>query len=519
MTKKDKNKENAAIMLLQNNQSWESIHACIQLDVFSHIDWSKKSSLIVKLADKVQERSNQDRNAAALFWGTLRSQNVPADLMIGKTPLWMQFLFGNCVHVFKAMMEKNDVLSQDLNVLTTSHAFKLCVLQDDQWSVLSQISSPSFAPIKHWAEEYRKNNLWMLSTSSKQLYNARPDFADNGIPSEEIKRWALSWIQQPRSSAKRVHISSLLFQENNGVRWANQLNPAERKDVVEALTVETWKELSVISNKSKSNWLDDTECDVSFSALKTAFSAWSSVERSEYTRTHEKEDVQSFMRAYLKRMAQHWLKNHSEHQQEVFKNFLSLWDGVPIQPEEVQILNDFMKENSQLGAPWNWPQTNPSHMVLAVGAFIASATDEEIQYHSRDLCNFTLHALQHTTHNEKVSGVLTEMMFEGLKQRDAESVVRPHLAQILWMSTFMSQPRALLRRCIRWNGMKKAQEHRANLKLFYPPVYEDLISECFKKMQLCKLKPDERAVVEKTCLEYNMIGVVKDPTVKTVRKM
>lgn len=517
MIKKDANKQNAAITLLQNNRSWESIHACIELDVFSHIDWSKKSSLIVKLADKVQERCSQDRKAAALFWEALRSNNVSADLMVEKVPLWMQFLFGNCVHVFKAMVEKNDVPSQDLNILTNSNAFKMCVLQDNEWGILSQISSSSFAPIKQWAEEYRKNNLWMLSTSSKQLYKARPDFAENGLSSEEIKRWALSWVKQPRSSGPRVHISGLLFQENNSVRLADQLTPSERKEVVEGLTVETWKELSVISNMSDSNWLTDTECDVSFSALKTAFCAWKNSVRVQST--HEKEHVQSFMRPYLKRMAKHWLKNNSEHQQEVFEHFLSLWDGVPIQLEEVRIVGDFMRNNSQLNTPWTWPQSNPSHMVLAVGAFLASATDGEIEHHSRDLCNFTLQALQNMSHNEKVSGVLTQMMFEALKKREADSAVRPHLAQILWMSTFMSPPRALLQRCSRWNGLKKAEEYRANLKVFYPPVYEDLMSACFEKMQLGKLKPEERALVEKTCLEYNMSEIVKSPTVKSARKM
>lgn len=516
MIKKDTIKQNAAITLLQNNRSWESIHACIELDVFSHIDWSQKASLIVKLADKVQERSRQDRKAAALFWEALRNNNVPANLMVEKVPLWMQFLFGNCVHVFKAMVEKNDIASQDLNLLTNSQAFKLCVLQDNEWGVLSQISSSSFAPIKQWAEEHRKNNLWMLSTSPKQLYKARPDFAENGIPSEEIKRWALSWIKQPRSSGPRVHISSLLFQKNT-VRLADQLTPSERKDVVENLTVETWKELSVIPNMSTSNWLDDTECNISFEALKTAFGAWKSISRIQYT--PEKESVQSFMRLYLKRAAKHWLKNNSENQQEVFENFLSLWDGVTIQREEVMIIGEFMRNNSQLSTPWTWPQSNPSHMVLAVGAFLDSATDEQIEHHSRELCDFTLQALKNTNHNEKVSAVLTQMMFEALKKRDADSAVRPHLAQILWMSTFMSQPRALLQRCSRWNGLRKAEEHRANLKVFYPPVHEDLISVCFEKMQLGKLKPEERALVEKTCLEYNMSNIIKPLTVKSARKM
>lgn len=517
MTKKDPSKENAALTLLQNNRSWESIHACIELGVFSYIDWSKKAPLIVKLADKVQERSKQDRKAATLFWDALRHNNVPANLMVEKVPLWMQFLFGDCVHVFKAMVEKNDITSQDLSVLTNSQAFKMCVLQDKEWGVLAQISSSSFAPIKQWAEEHRANNLWMLSTSSQQLYKSRPDFAENGIPSEEIQRWALSWIKQPRSSGARVHISNLLFQENHRVRLADQLTPSERKEVVESLTVETWKELSLIPNMSASTWLDDTECNLSFEALKTAFSAWKSLARVHYMQ--EKECIQSFMRPYLKRMAKHWLKNNSEHQQEVFENFLSLWDGVTIQLDEVRILGEFMQNNSQLSRPWTWPHSNPSHIVLAVGAFLTSATDEEIQNHSRELCNFTLQALKNTSHNERVSAVLTQMMFEALKKRDAESLARPHLAQILWMSTFMSQPRALLQRCSRWNGLKKAEEHRANLKVFYPPVYEDLMGACFEKMQLGKLKPEERSLVERTCLEYNMSDIVKSPTIKSARKM
>lgn len=516
MIKKDTSKENAALTLLQNNRSWESIHACIELGVFSYIDWSKKAPLIVKLADKVQERSKQDRKAATLFWDALRNNNVSADLMVEKVPLWMQLLFGDCVHVFKAMVENNDVPSQDLSVLTNSQAFKLCVLQDKEWGILAQISSSSFAPIKHWAEEHRANNLWMLSTSSQQLYKSRPDFAENGIPSEEIKRWALSWIKQPRSSGTRVHISNLLFQENNGVRLADKLTPSERKEVVESLTVETWKELSVIPKMSQSNWLQEAECNVSFTALKTAFYAWKNIAHQS---PYEKEYAQSFLRPYLKRVAKHWLKNNSEHQQEVFENFLSLWDGATIQRDEMRILGEFMQNNSQLSTPWIWPKSNPSHIVLAVGAFFASASDEEIQQHSRDLCVFTLQALKSTNHNEKVSAVLTQMMFEELKKRDPDSAARPHLAQILWMSTFMSQPRALLQRCSRWNGLKKAEEHRANLKVFYPPVYEDLMGACFEKMPLGKLKPEERALVERTCLEYNMSDIVKSPTTKSARKM
>lgn len=512
MKKKDPNKENAALTLLQNNRSWESIHACIELGVFSYIDWSKKSPLIVKLAEKVQERSKQDRKAATVFWDALRHNNVPADLMVGGTPLWMQMLFTNCVHVFKAMAEKDDIPAEDLNILSRSAAFKMYVLQDKEWSVLTQISSTNFSWIKQWAEEHRRQNLWMLSTSISQLYKVRPDFAD-GIPSEEIKRWAVEWASQ-KETVSSVKISNLLFQ--NKTSFADQLSPAQRKDVAEALTVDNWKQLALTSNVAESDWLKKADVDLSLPAIKTAFAAWKTIAEI-YSQT-DRVRCSNFMRPYLKRVAKNYLKNNPD-SQEMFECLLSVWDGVDIQAEEIKVLEGFMRGSSHLSAPWTWPNTNPSHIVLAVDAFLQSASDQEIQNSSRQLCEFALKALSSPSHNDQVSARLSQIMFEHLKQKDAANTIRPHLAQILWMSTFMSPHKALIQRCSRWNGLKKAEEFRPNLKVFYAPVYQDLMEKCFDKMQLSKLKPEQRATVEKMVLDYHVNEIAKAPTVKSARKM
>lgn len=505
-------KQKAAVTLLENNRSWESIHACIQLDIFQHINWSETPQLIVSLARKVQERSAQDRKAALVFWEALRSNNVRADVEVGKTPLWMQMLFGGCVHVFKAMVEKDDIPAEDLNILSRSAAFEMYVLQDKEWGVLAQISSESFAWIKQWANKHRQENLWMLSTSTSQLYKARPDFAD-GIPSEEIKRWAVQWATQKESSA-HVKISNLLFQ--NKEKFADELSPTQRKDVVEALTVDNWKQLALTANMAESDWLKKTDVDLSLSAVKKAFAAWKSIPEI-YSQT-DRVRCLNFMRPYLKRVAKNYLKNNPDNQ-EVFECLLSVWDGAEIQIEEMKMLDGLMRASAQLSAPWTWPEANPSHVVLAVNAFLQSASDQEIQNSSRPLCEFALKALSMPSHNDRVSALLSQMMFEQLKEKDADSAIRPHLAQILWMSTFMSPHKALIQRCSRWNGLKKAEQFRPNLKVFYAPVYEDLMEACFDKMQLKKLKPEQRSTVEKMVLEYHVNEIAKAPTVKSVRKM
>lgn len=521
MTNKDTKKETAALVLLQNNRSWESIHACIELGIFAHIDWSNRGSLIVKLAEKVQERCRQDRKAAALFWEALRSNDVSADLMIGKVPLWMQFLFHNGIHVFKAMVEKNDVSSPDLNLLPNSRTFQFLVLQEGEWGVMAQIATPLFAPIKQWAEEYRKDNLWMLSTSLRGLYQTRPDFAENGMPVTEIERWAVAWAKNSHTtSAGHMPISPVAFYAEGKtssakVRLVDQLDHAARKNVIEHLTAENWKILSNMPSMNDAEWLNGADYELSFPALRTAFAAWNNTLKMS---AYDKENFQPFMRLYLKRATKHFLKINTDHQQEMFENLLSLWDSTNMQLEESQAVADLMKNNSEIAHPWTWPNTNASHIALAVGAFVDNATDAEIETHSRDLCEFVLRALK-GGHNEKVSSILTHSMFEALKKREADSLARPHLAQILWMSTFMSPSKVLVQRCSRWSGLRKAEEHRANLKVFYPPVHQDLMDAVFSKINLKALKPEGRSVVEKTCLEYNVSDIVKAPTVKSTRKM
>ena len=512
-------KEKAALTLLEINRSWESIRACIELGVFDHVNWNNQGALILKLAEKVHERSMQDKKASSIFWNALRHNNVPADLQVEGAPLWKICLLGKKFHIFKAMVEKNDVSVQDLQSLTLSQNFQICVLQSKEWGVLSQIASPIFEPVKQWAEEYRKDNLWMLSTSMKALYNARPDFQDEGVPLTEIKRWATSWAKTAHKTTTQstLTISSLVFTCGcNQQCLADQLDDLDRKSVIEHLNAAGWRSLIGLLAKDKSNWLHSANCDVSLSTLNSAFAAWNQIYNEvEY----EKEQKQSVMRLFLKRAARQWIKTNPIQSQEVFQHFLSLWDGVDLQKEEAQILYDFMQTTPQLSAPWTWKDTNPAHIATAIAAFLSLANDEDIQKHSREICEFVLRAAKDQGRNEKVAHILTQGVFDVLKNRDGDNAARPHLAQILWMNTFLSRNKALLQRCSRWNGLKKAEQFRANLKVFYPPVYEDLMTQCLDKIQTHKLKPEERALVEKTCLEYHMGSIVIPQTSKTTRKM
>ena len=512
-------KEKAALTLLDNNRSWESIRACIELGVFDHVNWNNQGALILKLAEKVQERSGQDKKASSIFWNALRHNNVPADLQVEGAPLWKCCLFGKRFHIFKAMVEKNDIPTQDLQSLTLSQHFQICVLQAKEWGVLIQISSPTFEPIKQWAEEYRKENLWMLSSSMGELYKARPDFKQEGVPVTEIKRWATSWAKSAHKTPTQstLMVSPLVFSCDYNQRYlADQLDDLERKSVIEQLNAEGWGSLIGLLAKDKSDWLHSANCDVSLSTLTCAFGAWKQIYKGvEYG----KEQKQSVMRLFLKRAARQWIKTNPTQSQEMFQNLLSLWDGVAVQKEEAQILYDFMKNTPQLSTPWTWKDANASHIAIAVAAFLSLASDEEIQKHSREICEFILHAAKDQRHNDNATHIVTQNVFEILKNRDGENSARPYLAQMLWMSTFLSPNKALLQRCSRWNGLKKAEEFRPNLKVFYPPVYEDLMTQCLDKMQTKKMKPEERALVEKTCLEYHMSAIALPPASKTTRKM
>lgn len=511
-------KEESALTLLENNRSWESIKACIDLGVFEHINWNNQGALILKLAEKVQERSAQDRKASAVFWNALRNNNVSTDLQIDGAPLWKRCLFDKRLHIFKAMVEKNDISSPDLQNLTDAYSFKMCVLQPKNWAVLAEVSSPTFDPIKQWAEEYRKDNLWMLSISMKALYQARPDFAENGIPVAEIKRWATSWAQSAhKTPTQSLTISPLAFtSDTQHNRLVDQLDAFERKSVIEQLNSTGWKALSIYLSQDKSDWLHYTDGELTLPTLQSAFGAWAqSFKETDY----DKERIQSVLRLFLKRAARQWITTNPTQSQEVFEPLLSLWDGIGLQKEEAKVLYDVMRTNDQLATPWVWKDTNASHIATAVVAFITLASDQEIQNHSREICEFILRAAKNGEHNDTVNHILTQGVFECLKNRDGENEARPHLAQMLWMSTFLSRNKALIQRCSRWNGLKKAEEYRPNLKVFYPPVHDDLMTQCFGKMQTQKLKPEERSFVEKISLEYSMSSIAIPQVAKTARKM
>lgn len=513
------NKNKSAETVLQNcSRSWEALFACLDLNIFSHVDWKNNAQLLSKLSETVNSRARQDKKAAHVFWEALHSSAVPSNLDVSGTPYWKRCLF-QYIQIFKAIVEKNDIDQADLKNLTKSVGFQALVLQDKEWGVLSQISSPSFTPVQQWAEKFRRENLWMLATTSRDLYHARPDFVQTGIPLQDIKRWALSWAKHTNhSGTSPAPISHFAFStpiEKNLL--VAQLNSADRKNVLENLSADGWVQLALFPHMSSSKWLDGSDCDLSLAALHRGFAAWNKISHHAPV---EREGVHSFLRSYLKRSSRHWIKTQSTNHTEVFENLLTLWEKTPIEKGECEVLYAIMKDNPQLSSPWLMANEKISSAASAVIAFITCASNDEIEHNSRAICDFALRAFDDKKCGEKMITLFNQQMFEALKNRLGDDPMRPHFAQLLWMSTLASQNKVLVQRCSRLVSLKKAQQYRDNLKVFYPPVHEDIMTRCLEKISVAKLKPDDRAFVEKTYLEYSMLSIASPTqTTKAARKM